>query len=391
LETNAKFKITVKASSPTPSQPELDYIKEKVKSIENILKPVTTTTTHSPLIVHVQAAPIQIQIPAPDQARNFFKPMTPHERKLPQFQLQPQQPPKGQQPPPQFHPSETVQQNFYRMFEQNLHQNNPPFNNNGFNRETDYFMPQQQQRQQQQHQQYNQFNPIHDFFNLHDLMNMDYPNMPPPPSQNEFLNFMRPQPSQWGGIEMRFRRDSLRQQEPNEDLEEEKVQEIPDKYDSSKFYKVRLSIGPISVQKPHLTGQDEDITCELDLLNSHSPQIIDYSSTVHKKIQFVSEPRIKTSTSSPTTTTSTTASMIIFESTEMLQSDEMPARKPMKKSNLFLIDEPVSHHELRKSEALESIKTKGLLHAERLLSSSSRAQMFSWSLVVVAIVIPFLF
>ena len=157
----------------------------------------------------------------------------------------------------------------------------------------------------------------------------------------------------------RMKRQSLRQDE-NLDFEEEEKEE---KYNSSQLFKVRLSIGPIVINKPLVENGEEDISCSLVLMNSRDNGAHDFSSTIHKKVSFPSNVPTK------------------FPE---IKEDTLHVDPNHKKEVLFLIDSNSISSSTKRSksdDALENIRNIGISRSDHLLASSCNEisiHLFNW-------------
>ena len=283
--------------------------------------------------------------------------MTTHKYTLP-IQQQQQQQQQQQVPVLNENPNQ------YRMYQQNLHSNPAVSYASPSRDDLNYF--------------YHTANPsVYDFIQLTPI---DYPMPVNYVKYNGFQSFMP--------LISRSRRQNLKQ--PENLNSEGDDSEGDDSYDSSKFFKVRLSMGPITIKNNKPANEEEDISCTLNLMNSHDADLPDFSSTIHKKIKLYFIPSfVDSSIPSPPPPSHSTGTI---EQQSPLQIDSNN-----KKEIMFLIDSnstTTPETKLSRSEiALETIRNKGLTQMDRLLASSSvTTQMFNkcyWLVIIMWIITYF--
>jgi hypothetical protein len=324
MEKHANFKIAISSSKPSQQQ---SFVVNEQNQNQNLLPNTTPAPSPSPN--------------SRGQARNFFKPMLntnqPTQTTTPLYSL----------PFNQHVPVTDENTNQYRMYQQNLHAN--PVSS----------YPVSQGRSEINNYDNNYFyhtaNPsIYDFIQLTPI---DYPMPVNYVRYNGFQSYMP--------LVSRIRRDNVKL---NENLELDENEEEDD-YDSSKFYKVRLSIGPIAIKNTELENEKEEISCTLNIMNSRDEDLLEYSSTIHKRVNLNARPIVTTTTPLPLLQSSQPS--LVKEQEVSLQIDSNH-----KKEVMFLIDSNIStttsNIKLRKSDlALETIRNKGLTKSDRLLASSS--------------------
>ena len=138
-------------------------------------------------------------------------------------------------------------------------------------------------------------------------------------------------------------------------------------YDVDKFYRIRLSLGPLMIHSPF--GDEEQITCTLNLINKDDINL-DYQATIEKKIltkERVEE--VESTTTSATSTTTEETSEELIDRTEMKSFEPVEAKKKTKdedkKEVLFFFDKPTTPASL----VLDTIKGKAVAHSMRLNSA----------------------
>lgn len=158
----------------------------------------------------------------------------------------------------------------------------------------------------------------------------------------------------------------------------EKDEDVPDNahegeeekgkdYDVDKFYRIRLSLGPLMIHRPF--GDEEQITCTLNLINKDDINL-DYQATIEKKIltkERVEE--VERSTTSATSTPTEEVSEELIDRTETKSFEPVEANKKTKdedkKELLFFFDKPTTPASL----VLDTIKGKAVAHSMRLNSA----------------------